>query len=272
MSWRGSYFTTMQTLCCQINPCNFLVLHCSRGRWPLWLAISCISCLMHFIVWDILCVLHKRVLWKTLLFSVTAVEVWAWEGKCCLAVKVVTSSVREAFGGPGLSDFSEDCFGPSCATSCWSSGPLGWVGPALATTEPSGPLRDTARSATHSPPHERVQNSLAKTNQMKPDQPCKKQVGPPFGGEVLAQSWSLSSSFPLSHLVSNCLCWTRFLMLQTHTCVHTSGPGFSSLPTFYSVHTQWFDHHCGCSLASFPFSLFLPPFLLLACPPIHSYI
>lgn len=106
---------------------------------------------------------------------------------------------------------------------------------------------------------------------MKPDQPCKKQVCPPFSGEELAQSCFLSSSFPLSHFVSLCLCWTWFLMSQIYTCVYISGPGFIPLSTFYGVHTQWFYRHCGCFLAHFPslsfcihfFSLLVHPYILI---------
>lgn len=89
---------------------------------------------------------------------------------------------------------------------------------------------------------------------MKPDQPCKKQVSPPFSGEGLAGSWFLSSSFPLSHFVSCCLCWTRFLMLHRYMCPYIWPCFFFfsvSLSTFYSVHTQWFYHRCGCFLAHF---------------------
>lgn len=105
---------------------------------------------------------------------------------------------------------------------------------------------------------------------MKPDQPCKRQVSPPFSGEGLAQSCFLSSSSPpLSFCLSLCLCWTRFLMLQIYTCVHTSGPGFISLSTFYSVHTQWFHHHCGCFLAHFLCLSFCPHF---SSALVHPYI
>lgn len=36
----------------------------------------------------------------------------------------------------------------SFRSSCWTWGPRGWAGPALATTEPRGPLLDTARPTT----------------------------------------------------------------------------------------------------------------------------
>lgn len=103
---------------------------------------------------------------------------------------------------------------------------------------------------------------------MKPDQPCQKQVSPPFSGEGLAQSCFLFSSFPLSHFVSHCLCRTQF---EIYTCVHTSDPGFISHWT-YSVHTQWFYHRCVCFFGSFPLSLSCPAFISPLCLSTHAFL
>lgn len=143
-----------------------------------------------------------------------------------------------------------------------------WAHPTLATTEPSGLLQDTARSATRSCRIKKVQNTQAKTNQMTPNQHCQKQVSPPFSGKGLAQPCFLFSSFPLSHFVSNCLCRAQ---LEIYTCYHTVHlVWYISHSTFFSVHTQLFYHCCGCFFGSVP--LFLLSRLELSSVPVRLYI
>lgn len=105
---------------------------------------------MHFIVWD-----HFFVFYITVICE-----------KHCYFLKPLWRCGRERGSAVWQSEWSLPPYGklrrpwplrflwrlfrPSCATSCWSSGPLGWAGPTLATTEPSGLLQDTARSAIHS--------------------------------------------------------------------------------------------------------------------------
>lgn len=104
----------------------------------MWLAIWIISYIMPFIV----CLFTVFYMKEICDFSWPP-RVWAWEGKCRLAVKVLSSCVRVGLGGPGLSDFSEDRLGRAERDNAGRQ--QLWAGPVLATTEPSGPLLDAVK-------------------------------------------------------------------------------------------------------------------------------
>lgn len=131
--------------------------------------------------------------------------VWAWEGKCCLAVKVFASSVWDALEALAslisLKIVSAVLYNITLDFRTFGQG--------RSSTRHNTTMRCQVHYARL--PHKWVQNSLAKTNEMRPDQPYRKPVDPPFSGQKLARYCfiSFSSSFSLSHYASHCPLWMQ---------------------------------------------------------------
>lgn len=185
-------------------------------------------------------------------------EVWAWEGKCCLAVRVVTSSVRstlETLASPIslkiisviLLDLGTSGLGRSSAghnRTSWST---------------------TRHCQAHYTPllHDRVKSRRAKTNEMRPEELYKKQVSPPFSGEKLAQS----SSFIFSYFDSHRLCETLFAYTwSVHMLMHLAQDLSLSWLFIVSTHTVIWP-----SLWLFPWLVPLP-LSLSSSLLVHPYI
>lgn len=133
----------------------------------------------------------------------TAVEVWAWEGKCCLAVKAVTSSIWRTLEALtsliSLKIVSVIQHNITLDSDLWAGQVQHWPQQNLVVhgeTLP-GPLHTaTAREGPQ----------LLGQSKWNEARPAVREVSPPFSGEILARA----SSFPFSDFDSHRLCWAPF--------------------------------------------------------------